>query len=184
MSVWGRIFARLYDHMAAKTEQAGLGAHRQALLAAATGDVLEIGAGTGANLAYYGDGVRNAHVHRAGEADGPPSAKADRQAPSGREAAARAGRGPAVQRRQLRHRRFRRWCCAPSTTSPAPCASCDACCGRAGGCCSSSTCARRREARAPPGPDDAAQPCASGTAVIATVRRSRGFGVPASRSLS
>jgi ubiquinone/menaquinone biosynthesis C-methylase UbiE len=57
MSVWGRIFARMYDHMAAKTEQAGLGAHREALLAGATGDVLEIGAGTGANLTYYGDGV-------------------------------------------------------------------------------------------------------------------------------
>ena len=58
MSVWGRIFAGIYDHAMAKTEHAGLGAHRQALLAAATGDVLEIGAGTGTNLLYYGDGVR------------------------------------------------------------------------------------------------------------------------------
>ena len=58
MSIWGRIFARIYDHVMAKTEKAGLGAHRQALLAAATGDVLEIGAGTGANLPYYGEGVR------------------------------------------------------------------------------------------------------------------------------
>lgn len=58
MSVWGRIFAGIYDHVMAKTEKAGLGAHRQALLAAATGDVLEIGAGTGANLPYYGEGVR------------------------------------------------------------------------------------------------------------------------------
>jgi SAM-dependent methyltransferase len=58
MSVWGRIFAGLYDHLTAKTEKAGLGAHRQALLAAAHGDVLEIGAGTGANLPHYGEGVR------------------------------------------------------------------------------------------------------------------------------
>jgi ubiquinone/menaquinone biosynthesis C-methylase UbiE len=58
MSVWGRIFAGIYDHMTAKTEQAGLGAHRQALLAAATGDVLEIGAGTGANLLHYGQDLR------------------------------------------------------------------------------------------------------------------------------
>jgi hypothetical protein len=36
--------------MMAKTESAGLGAHRQVLLAPATGDVLEIGAGTGTNL--------------------------------------------------------------------------------------------------------------------------------------
>jgi ubiquinone/menaquinone biosynthesis C-methylase UbiE len=58
MSVWGRVFAGIYDHVMAKTEQAGLGAHRQALLAEATGDVLEIGAGTGTNLSYYGEGVR------------------------------------------------------------------------------------------------------------------------------
>lgn len=58
MSLWGRIFAGLYDHVLAKTEGAGLGAHRQALLATATGDVLEIGAGTGLNLPHYGTGVQ------------------------------------------------------------------------------------------------------------------------------
>jgi len=58
MSVWGRILAGIYDHAMAKTESAGLGAHRQALLAAAVGDVLEIGAGTGTNLLYYGQNVR------------------------------------------------------------------------------------------------------------------------------
>ncbi len=58
MSVWGRIFAGIYDHAMAKTERDGLGAHRRALLAGAVGDVLEIGAGTGVNLAYYGAGVR------------------------------------------------------------------------------------------------------------------------------
>ena len=57
MGVWGRIFAASYDHMLAKTEKAGLAAHREALLAGATGDVLEIGGGTGANLTYYRDGV-------------------------------------------------------------------------------------------------------------------------------
>jgi ubiquinone/menaquinone biosynthesis C-methylase UbiE len=45
--------------MLGKTERAGLGEHRRALLAAATGDVLEIGGGTGANLEYYGDTVRS-----------------------------------------------------------------------------------------------------------------------------
>src|ERR1700761_7576223 len=55
MSVWGRVFAGIYDHMMARTERAGLGAHRQALVATASGDVLEIGAGTGTNLAYYDD---------------------------------------------------------------------------------------------------------------------------------
>jgi ubiquinone/menaquinone biosynthesis C-methylase UbiE len=58
MSLWGRIFAAMYDHMVAATEKDGLSAHREALLAGASGDVLEIGGGTGANLPFYGDGVR------------------------------------------------------------------------------------------------------------------------------
>ena len=58
MSVWGRIFAGIYDRVMAKTELAGLGAHRESLLAEASGDVLEIGAGTGTNLLYYGSAVR------------------------------------------------------------------------------------------------------------------------------
>lgn len=53
MSVWGQMFAAMYDRMLARTEAAGLGAHREALLAAASGDVLEIGGGTGANLPFY-----------------------------------------------------------------------------------------------------------------------------------
>jgi ubiquinone/menaquinone biosynthesis C-methylase UbiE len=57
MSIWGHIFAALYDRMLGKTERAGLGDHRRTLLAAANGDVLEIGGGTGVNLEYYGDGV-------------------------------------------------------------------------------------------------------------------------------
>jgi ubiquinone/menaquinone biosynthesis C-methylase UbiE len=58
MSLWGRIFAAGYDHVLARTEKAGLAAHRQALLGAAAGDVLEIGAGTGANLPFYNGAVR------------------------------------------------------------------------------------------------------------------------------
>ena len=58
MSLYGRIFPALYDRMMTKTERDSLGAYRQALLADASGDVLEIGGGTGANLEYYGDGVR------------------------------------------------------------------------------------------------------------------------------
>ena len=58
MSVWGHVFAAIYDRMGAATEEAGLRAHRAALIGEATGDVLEIGGGTGANLPFYGDGVR------------------------------------------------------------------------------------------------------------------------------
>lgn len=57
MSLQGRVFAATYDRMSAKTEQAGLSGHRQALLANARGRVLEIGGGTGANLRFYGEGV-------------------------------------------------------------------------------------------------------------------------------
>ena len=58
MSIWGHVFAAMYDRMIGKAERSGLGDHRRALLAGASGDVLEIGGGTGANLDYYGDGVR------------------------------------------------------------------------------------------------------------------------------
>jgi ubiquinone/menaquinone biosynthesis C-methylase UbiE len=58
MSIWGHIFAAMYDRMLGKAERDGLSDHRRALLAAANGDVLEIGGGTGANLEYYGEGVR------------------------------------------------------------------------------------------------------------------------------
>jgi ubiquinone/menaquinone biosynthesis C-methylase UbiE len=58
MSIWGRIFAGIYDHCMARTEKDGLGAHRAQLLSSVSGDVLEIGAGTGANLGYYGEGIR------------------------------------------------------------------------------------------------------------------------------
>ncbi len=62
MSLWGRIFAANYDHIMSRAESAGLAAHRRALLVDAAGDVLEIGAGTGANLPFYGEGVRSLTV--------------------------------------------------------------------------------------------------------------------------
>jgi ubiquinone/menaquinone biosynthesis C-methylase UbiE len=58
MSLRSRFFAATYDRQMTKTEAAGLGAHRQRVIAAAAGDVLEIGGGTGANLHLYGDDVR------------------------------------------------------------------------------------------------------------------------------
>jgi ubiquinone/menaquinone biosynthesis C-methylase UbiE len=54
MSVYGRLFAAGYDKFMAGTEKAGLRAQREALLGGVTGRVLEIGGGTGANLAFYG----------------------------------------------------------------------------------------------------------------------------------
>jgi ubiquinone/menaquinone biosynthesis C-methylase UbiE len=62
MSVWGRVFATMYDRMMAGPEKAGLREHRQQLLSSARGRVLEIGGGTGANLAFYGDQVQKLTV--------------------------------------------------------------------------------------------------------------------------
>jgi ubiquinone/menaquinone biosynthesis C-methylase UbiE len=57
MNLWGRIFAALYDRAMAATEDAGLRDARHELLAGARGRVLELGAGTGANLDHYPDAV-------------------------------------------------------------------------------------------------------------------------------
>jgi ubiquinone/menaquinone biosynthesis C-methylase UbiE len=57
MGLRARLFALTYDRAMASTEQAGLGETRSRLLAEAGGDVLEVGAGTGHNLAHYGGAV-------------------------------------------------------------------------------------------------------------------------------
>ena len=62
MSLGGRVFAAGYDRITVGIEAAGLGAHRKALLSRAGGRVLEIGAGTGRNLEYYGDAVESLTV--------------------------------------------------------------------------------------------------------------------------
>lgn len=48
-----RIFAALYDRLGRRAERGPLGARRRELLRDARGRVLEIGAGTGANLPHY-----------------------------------------------------------------------------------------------------------------------------------
>jgi ubiquinone/menaquinone biosynthesis C-methylase UbiE len=53
MSIGDRFFAMYYDPVMARTEKAGLRQRRESLLGKAHGDVLEIGAGTGANLSLY-----------------------------------------------------------------------------------------------------------------------------------
>ncbi|HYI60429.1 MAG TPA: class I SAM-dependent methyltransferase [Acidimicrobiales bacterium] len=53
MALRDRIFAALYDRVLAPMEEAGLRAWRADLLADLSGTVVEVGAGTGANLAHY-----------------------------------------------------------------------------------------------------------------------------------
>ncbi len=58
-ATWGRLFASFYDRALKASEENGLGDMRRALLAEARGRVVEIGAGTGANLDLYGPGVED-----------------------------------------------------------------------------------------------------------------------------
>jgi ubiquinone/menaquinone biosynthesis C-methylase UbiE len=51
--MWGRVFAAGYDRAMAGSERAVLHDHRRRLIDRTTGSVLEIGGGTGANLALY-----------------------------------------------------------------------------------------------------------------------------------
>jgi ubiquinone/menaquinone biosynthesis C-methylase UbiE len=55
----GRLFAAVYDPCMRRTEEACLRDWRRELLADLRGDILELGAGTGANTAFYD---RSAHV--------------------------------------------------------------------------------------------------------------------------
>jgi ubiquinone/menaquinone biosynthesis C-methylase UbiE len=59
VSLGERLFAAIYDPLQSGAEHGWMGRRRAALLAGVEGDVCEIGAGTGANLAHYGQG---AHV--------------------------------------------------------------------------------------------------------------------------
>ena len=57
MSLYGRFFATVYDKLMEGSEKAALRGHRESLLGAVSGRVLEIGGGTGANLPFYGPAV-------------------------------------------------------------------------------------------------------------------------------
>jgi ubiquinone/menaquinone biosynthesis C-methylase UbiE len=59
MTLRSRFFAMTYDRQMTKVEEAGLRAWREGLLAGAAGQVLEIGAGTGSNLRFYGAAVES-----------------------------------------------------------------------------------------------------------------------------
>jgi ubiquinone/menaquinone biosynthesis C-methylase UbiE len=54
---WDHVFAAIYDRINRRGEKLFMGRRRRELVAGARGRTLEIGAGTGANLAYYPDGL-------------------------------------------------------------------------------------------------------------------------------
>ena len=53
MGLRASLFAAMYDRMSRRSEEAGLSAMREELIAEGGGNVLEIGGGTGANLRFY-----------------------------------------------------------------------------------------------------------------------------------
>jgi ubiquinone/menaquinone biosynthesis C-methylase UbiE len=55
--MWSRLVANIYDPFLALGERRGMREHRRRLLRRAHGRVLEIGAGTGLNLAHYPDAL-------------------------------------------------------------------------------------------------------------------------------
>jgi len=57
IAIFSRFFALTYDRINRPGETAGLSLQRQRLLAQATGETIEVGAGTGLNLAHYPDAV-------------------------------------------------------------------------------------------------------------------------------
>jgi ubiquinone/menaquinone biosynthesis C-methylase UbiE len=57
VATYGRAFAALYDRSQAKANRGQLGAGRAELVGLASGRTLELGAGTGLNLAHYPDAV-------------------------------------------------------------------------------------------------------------------------------
>jgi ubiquinone/menaquinone biosynthesis C-methylase UbiE len=59
MTLRSRVFAATYDRQMKKVERVGLRALRAGLIGTAGGRVLEIGAGTGNNLPFYGPGVES-----------------------------------------------------------------------------------------------------------------------------
>jgi SAM-dependent methyltransferase len=56
-ATWGRLFAAVYDRGLKGTEDAGLREMRRETLRAARGRTIDLGAGTGANLDLYPEGV-------------------------------------------------------------------------------------------------------------------------------
>ena len=91
MSLRSKFFAMTYDRQIAGTERAGLRAFRERLLADASGDVIEIGGGTGLNLSRYGPAVRSLTITE----PEPPMLRRLERAVSAHHSSARVLRAPA-----------------------------------------------------------------------------------------
>ncbi len=93
MSLWGRLFATLYEPALRASERNGLSALRAGLLADARGRTLELGAGTGLNLGHYPAAVTELVL---AEPEAPMAAKLERRV-GAHGVAARVVRAPAEE---------------------------------------------------------------------------------------
>ncbi len=139
MTLRSRFFAMTYDRQMAKVEKAGLRTHRETVLAEASGRVLEIGAGTGCNMAFYGSAVEALTMT---EPEIPMLRRLERKARS----STRRAFSSCVHRPRIFPSRTTRstppsrpWCSAVSMTSREPFVNCAGCCDLVAGSSSSST---------------------------------------------
>ena len=134
MTLRSRFFALTYDRQMAKVEEAGLRSHRQSLLAGAAGRVLEIGAGTGGNLPFYGPAVESLTLTgpEIPMLRGRPERKARGEGTLRPRSKQRPGRGPPLRGTTHSTLPFRPWCSVGLMTSPARSGSCVACCDPVG----------------------------------------------------
>ena len=138
MTLRSRFFAATYDRSMAKVDKAGLSAHREAVLAEASGRVLEIGAGTGSNLPFYGPGVESLTMT---EPEVPMLRRLERKVRA-QALGATVLRAPAEispSRTTRSTPPSRPWCSAAWMTSPALCGSCAGCCDPVAVSCLSNT---------------------------------------------
>ena len=106
MTLRSRFFAATYDRQMAKVEKAGLRAHRESVLAEATGRVLEIGARTGVTCPSTAPGVESLTMT---EPEIPMLRRLERKVreqAAGSHGPACAGRGPPLRGRLVRCRRL------------------------------------------------------------------------------
>ena len=143
-AAWLRIFALVYDPFLWLGEIAGMRSRRSALLGNARGRVVEIGAGTGLNIAHYPDGIAELVLTEPDAGDAPKTRASPAAARARRADRRRACGAPTAGRCVGGHRRLDARPLHRHRPRSALCARSHACSARTGSCCSSNTCARAR----------------------------------------
>ena len=119
MGIRRRFFAATYDAQIRNAERGGLTEMRRSLLAQASGRVLEVGAGTGANIAHYASAVISLTVT---EPDVSMIKRLERRAPLKRPIPRCFGHQLRTSPSRMKRSTWSspRWCCAALTINLAP----------------------------------------------------------------